>query len=100
MNLVLVFKALGNEMRLRILRWLKDPHANFSPQPIGDFDKDGVCVSFIQEKSGLSQSTVSQYLNLMERAGLVRSKRIGQWTYYSRDEASLARLAETIGKDI
>src|SRR4051812_32628618 len=56
-----VMKALSNETRLRILEWLKDPKANFDRQDIGDMDEDGVCVSLIQKKIGLSQSTTSHF---------------------------------------
>ena len=62
MNYLDIFKALSNEKRLQILDWLKEPEKNFPPQglhiPEGDsFDKS-VCVGSIQEKAGISQSTV------------------------------------------
>ena len=79
-----------------ILEWLKDPHRNFGHQEIGDFDEDGVCVSLIQKKAGLSQSTTSIYLGVLLRAGLVRAKRIGQWTYYQRDEDAIRRFQEAL----
>lgn len=92
-----VLKALSNDARLRILEWLKDPKRNFGRQDVGDFDTDGVCVSVIQRKSGLSQSTVSSYLALLTRAGLVKAKRVGQWTYYRRDEAAIRRFLQELG---
>ena len=92
MDVLEQLKAVANEPRLRILEWLKDPEAHFGHQPIGDFDEDGVCVSLIQQKSGLSQSTTSEYLAVLSRAGLVRAKRVGQWTYYRRDEAAIQRF--------
>jgi DNA-binding transcriptional ArsR family regulator len=91
-----VLKALSNETRLQILEWLKDPHRNFGHQEIGDFDEDGVCVSLIQKKAGLSQSTTSIYLGVLLRAGLVRAKRIGQWTYYQRDEEAIQRFQQAL----
>ncbi|HAU2199591.1 TPA: helix-turn-helix transcriptional regulator, partial [Legionella pneumophila] len=33
------------------------------------------------KKSGLSQSTVSQYLSQLQQAGLIFTERRGQWTY-------------------
>lgn len=48
--------------------------------------KGGVCVGDIQEKAKVSQSTVSSYLNMMQKAGLLESIRHGQWTYYRRNE--------------
>ena len=69
---------------------------NFGRQDVGDFDTDGVCVSLIQKRSGLSQSTVSSYLALLTRAGVVKAKRVGQWTYYRRDEAAIRRFLDDL----
>lgn len=95
-----VLKALNNEARLKILEWLKDPKAHFGHQPIGDLEADGVCVSLIQRKSGLSQSTTSEYLAILTRAGLVKSKRLGQWTYYKRDDAAIRRFVRELGETL
>ncbi|QEI06735.1 winged helix-turn-helix transcriptional regulator [Pigmentiphaga aceris] len=100
MDLLDIFKALSNRTRLDILKGLKDPAKNFPPQDEGDVNEVGVCVSSIQEGVGLSQSTVSDYLATLHRAGLVEVRRIGQWTYYKRNEASLKALAEIIGKEL
>ncbi|MBX6394686.1 MAG: helix-turn-helix transcriptional regulator [Alicyclobacillaceae bacterium] len=100
MDIVTALKALSNPVRLQILEWLKDPSRHFPPQEAGDFDRDGVCVSIIRQKAGLSQSTVSQYLAELQRAGLVRSKRIGQWTYYRRDEEGIRRLLEELNRSL
>jgi ArsR family transcriptional regulator len=89
-----VLKALNNGTRLKILGWLKEPTRNFGRQEVGDFQEDGVCVSLIQQKSGLSQSTVSSYLALLTRAGLVKAKRVGQWTYYRRNEEAIRRFVD------
>jgi len=86
MNIIEINKALSNETRLNILQWLKEPAAHFPPhQDLGHFD-DGVCVQYIGEKSGLSQSTISHYLSMMQKAGLIIPTRHGKWTYYKRDE--------------
>jgi len=100
MDLLETFKALSNRTRLEILRGLKDPAKHFPPQDEGDVNTVGVCVSSIQEGVGLSQSTVSDYLAILQRAGLVEVRRIGQWTYYKRNEATLKTFAEIIGKDL
>ena len=69
MDIMEISKALSNETRLNILRWLKKPYENFPPQgeslgtPV-DL-KGGVCVSSIQEKAGVSPSTVSSYLSIL-----------------------------------
>lgn len=93
MDLLIAIKALANPVRLKILEGLKDPAHSFPPQDEGDVEIDGVCVGSIQEGLGLSQSTVSSYLALLQKAGLVTVKRKGQWTYYKRDEKAIKRLA-------
>ena len=59
-----------------------------------------VCVGSIQEKLGISQSTVSHYLDLMQRSGLLESARFGKWTYYRRNEANIQALAEFIKTEL
>lgn len=100
MDLLDVFKALSNRTRLDIVKRLKDPVKNFPPQDEGDVHTVGVCVSSIQEGVGLSQSTVSDYLATLHRAGLIEVQRVGQWTYYKRNEKTISALAELIGKDL
>ena len=93
-----VFKALSNKARLQILQWLKEPEKNFPQQEAG-FEA-GVCVGEIQKKSGLTQSTVSEYLSVLQRAGLIRSTRVGQWTYYKRDDKAFSQLKKLIEKEL
>jgi DNA-binding transcriptional ArsR family regulator len=100
-DMVEAFKALGNPVRLQIMRWLREPERAFADyEPIADPRTVGVCVSHIQAKSGLAQSTVSSYMAALERAGLVRSTRVGKWTHYRRDEDRLRRLVDAIGAEI
>src|SRR5437763_17149536 len=96
MTISLAFKALASERRLQILEWLKAPRRHFRPQVDGDLVKDGVCGVLIAEKLGVSQPTVSEHLRILAEAGLVRSKRIKQWTFYKRDEASIKELKQAI----
>jgi len=90
------FRALANDRRLAILDWLRDPKSHFRPQVDGDLVEDGVCGLLIAEKLGVSQPTASEHLKILVRAGLLRGKRIRQWTFYSRDEAAIARLKQTL----
>src|SRR5271165_7103033 len=85
-------RALANDRRLLILEWLKKPRAHFPPQVDGDLVKDGVCGGLIAEKLGVSQATVSEHLKVLAHAGLVRAKRIKQWTFYKRDDAAIRAL--------
>jgi DNA-binding transcriptional ArsR family regulator len=95
-----ILKALANEKRLQILAWLKEPEKNFPPhQEIEGFGQ-GVCVAFIQQKLGLSQSATSQYLSILQRAGLVIPTRIGKWTYYRRNEDVLGQFIDQLKTDL
>jgi len=100
MDQVEIFKALSNKTRLQILNWLKDPELNFPDQKQHASFDHGVCVGQIQSKAGLTQSTVSEYLSVLQRAGLVRSTRIGQWTYYQRNEETFEALSRMIQSEI
>lgn len=99
MDQVEVFKALSNKTRLQILNWLKNPAENFPVQEHADFEEVGVCVGQIQLKSGLSQSTISEYLAILQRADLISSTRVGQWTYYKRNQEGLEKLHAIINTE-
>jgi DNA-binding transcriptional ArsR family regulator len=88
-NAAEVFRALASPKRLQVLEWLRDPVSHFPPQRDGDLVDDGVCVVFIANKLGVAQPTATAHLQALARAGLVTSKRIGQWTFYKRDEAAI-----------
>jgi DNA-binding transcriptional ArsR family regulator len=92
-----VFRALASEKRLLVLEWLRDPVGHFPPQREGDLLEDGVCVMFLAEKLGVAQPTATAHLQALRRAGLVRAKRMGQWTYYRRDEAAIERVKRAVG---
>lgn len=89
-----VIKAVANERRLEILNWLKSPAEHFPVQRDGDLVKDGVCGLFIAQKLGVSQPTASEHLRVLTQAGLIRSKRIKQWTFYKRDEKRIAAVKQ------
>jgi ArsR family transcriptional regulator len=93
-------RALANERRLQILEWLKDPVANFPPQVDGDLVRDGVCAVWIAEKLGVSQPTLSEHMRVLTGAGLVRAKRIKQWTFYKRDEERIAALKREVAETV
>ena len=91
-----LLKALANDKRLLILVWLRDPTAHFPPQRDGDLVRDGVCSLFIAEKLGVSQPTASEHLKILVQAGLLRGKRIKQWTFYRRDESAITALKKAL----
>jgi DNA-binding transcriptional ArsR family regulator len=92
-----ILKALSNPVRLEILNWLKKPEEHFAGQehPL----EMGVCASQF-ERCGLSQSTVSSHLGTLHRAGLVTTKRVGQWIFYKRNEAIIAEFLAGLQKDL
>jgi DNA-binding transcriptional ArsR family regulator len=89
-------RALASDRRRLILEWLQQPERNFRPQVDGDLVTDGVCGVLIAEKLGVSQPTVSEHLKILSQAGLLKSKRVKQWTFYRRDEANIAKLKRAI----
>lgn len=62
-----LFKALGDETRLRIVALLS--HGE-------------LCVCHIQEALALSQPTVSRHLATLRAAGVVEHRRDRKWVYY------------------
>ena len=93
-------QALSSDKRLLILEWLKDPQAFFPRQIDGDLVRDGVCGVSIAQKLGISQPTLSVHMKVLVRCGLVTAKRVKQWTFYKRDETSIARLKKVFAKQI
>jgi ArsR family transcriptional regulator len=70
MELVDIFKALGDENRLRIFNVLI--HGE-------------LCVCEIESVLGLNQSNVSRHLNKLKSTRLIISRKDAQWIYYSVD---------------
>ena len=87
MDIDAIHKALANPVRRQILAWLKTPAEYFAEQehPL-DF---GVCAGLIDQRAGLSQSTVSAHLAVLQNAELVTSRRVGQWVFFKRNEETI-----------
>jgi ArsR family transcriptional regulator len=80
-----VFKALGNEDRLRILTALRECEC---------------CVCELQIVIDAPQSTVATHLRTLKDAGLVRSRKKGKWSYYRIADTAvfdLLDLAHAVG---
>jgi len=92
MNTERALRAIANARRLQILEWLRAPRKYFPPQVDGDLVKDGVCGVLIAQKLGVTHPTLSEHLKVLSQAGLIRGKRIKQWTFYKRDEARIREL--------
>jgi len=100
MDITEINKVLSNQVRIDMLNWLKKPEENFPKQVnVPNFD-DGVCVCHIQDKTGLSQSTVSHYLTMLQKANLLIATRHGKWTYYKRNESEIIRYIQTLSNEL
>jgi DNA-binding transcriptional ArsR family regulator len=94
MDIDAIHKALANPVRRQILAWLKSPGEYFSMQ---EHPLDiGVCAGLIDERTGLSQSTVSAHLATLQRAGLVNSRRVGQWIFFKRNEETIKAFLDQL----
>ena len=60
----------------------------------------GVCAGLIDERTGLSQSTVSAHLATLQRAGLITSRRVGQWIFYKRDEETIQAFLDHMNQGL
>jgi ArsR family transcriptional regulator len=86
-----VFRALGDETRVRIVALLV--HGE-------------LCVCHLEAALGLSQPNCSRQLGILKSAGIVDSRRDGTWVYYRLIEqdtesvkAVLDLLARTFGAE-
>jgi DNA-binding transcriptional ArsR family regulator len=93
-----MIKALSHPIRRDILNWLKQPDLYFADQehPLSF----GVCAGKIDQKTGLSQSTVSNHLAILQRAGFISSKKVGQWNFFSRNEAAVQAFLEQMQQQL
>ena len=94
-----LFAVLASTRRLQVLEWEKGSPV-IPPQRDGDLVDDGVCVLFIADKLGVTQPTATSHLQRLARAGLVTPRRIGQWTFYKRDEEAIAAMKRRIAADL
>ena len=100
MTLTAAFRALSNPSRLQILAWLRHPKKHFPPQIDGDQRHAGVCGLLIARKLRVSQPTASEHLKILLQAGLIRGKRIKQWTFYKRNEPAIRTLKREIATEV
>jgi ArsR family transcriptional regulator, arsenate/arsenite/antimonite-responsive transcriptional repressor len=79
-GLALVFKALGDPVRLRLVSL------------IGAHRGGEVCVCELTEAFELTQPTISHHLKVLREAGIITSERRGTWVYYRLDPAARDRM--------
>ena len=93
-----IMKALAHPVRREILSWLRTPEKAFREQH-HPFEL-GICAGMIFEKAELSQSTVSAHLATLQRAGLVTTRKVGQWIFYSRNDVLIAQFLKCMQRDL
>ncbi len=78
---VRVFKALGDEKRLRILSLLRQGER---------------CACVLLEHLNLSQPTLSHHMKILCDAQLVTGRKEGKWVYYSLNRAQAQVLEQAV----
>lgn len=73
-----IFKALGDENRLRLLHLVRDRE---------------VCVCDLTGVLKMPQGTLSHHLSVLQQAGLVVSRKHGRWNYYQATPLALRPLS-------
>ncbi len=94
-----ILKALANPVRRDILAWLKTPHAGISRSAPATPSNMGVCAGHIDNRCGLSQSTVSFALAVL-CAGLISATKVGQWVFFRRNESVIAAFLRQLNLDM
>jgi ArsR family transcriptional regulator len=84
-DLALMFKALGDPARLRLLSRVAS-HAG------GE-----ACVCDLSAGFDLTQPTISHHLKVLREAGLLECERRGTWVYYRVVPSALAQLSAVLG---
>lgn len=67
----IVFKALGDEKRLRILELLQNGEK---------------CACILMAEMNIPQSSLSYHMKVLCESGIVQGRLDGKWTYYSISE--------------
>ncbi len=103
-NKLLMLKALANDTRLNILKWLADPDKYFPERKDDGLQGldflGGVSVTEIQKRTGKAQSTTSHDLELLVNAGFLEVKYVGRYSYFRRNQKAIKKLAKYIKNEI
>jgi len=93
-------KALSSEVRMEILRLLKNPLEHFAHQQSAGPSEFGVCMQLIAAKLEVSQPTISRHLELLKRADFIIVRRFQKWSYCSRNEIALSNYLDWLRKNL
>ena len=84
--------------RLDILEWLRDPAAHFPTECHGSVAEYGVDVAALAAKLGVSHAVARTHLDVLVGVGLLRARKVGRRTFYSRDEYRIAEVRSLFEK--
>jgi ArsR family transcriptional regulator, arsenate/arsenite/antimonite-responsive transcriptional repressor len=87
----LVFKALSDPARLKILAFLASEDAGKCCA-----NEEGICACDLEDVIQLSQPTVSHHMKLLVSANLVLGEKRGKWMFYRIDPAGFKYLKSFI----
>ena len=79
LDLLKTLRPLSDETRLKIVQVLLS---------------HDLCVRALAHRLEISESAVSQHLQVLRKAGLVRGEKRGYWTHYSVDRKLLAEVGD------
>lgn len=80
-NLEKILKTLGDESRFKIIKLLLN---------------HDLCVGAIAHHLGVSKPAVSQHLQVLRKAGLVKGEKRGYWTHYMVERDVLKQIADAL----
>ena len=95
----LAFRALGSPARLRVFLALRRGAVGTCCDKIHYYE-NGACVGDAVSLLGLSQPTVSHHLKVLERSGLIRVEKRGQWTCFFPNEQAIERFKSEVAEKL
>jgi DNA-binding transcriptional ArsR family regulator len=98
MDAVAICDALGNKIRYQIIKSLKDKSISTCCDRI-EYYENGVSVGDVVKLTGLAQSTVSQHLAVLEKAGLVYKEKRDFWSCYFLNTEVIVEFLKTLKQD-
>ncbi|NLL80020.1 MAG: winged helix-turn-helix transcriptional regulator [Clostridiales bacterium] len=78
-----IFKAFGDENRLRILQMLRDSER---------------CACSILDEMQITQPTLSHHMKILCDAGIVIGRKEGKWMHYSISENGFRNVMNYLGE--
>jgi DNA-binding transcriptional ArsR family regulator len=82
-DIISTLKALADDTRFRIINLLLT---------------HDLCVGALAGHLNISKAAVSQHLQILRKAGLVKGEKRGYWTHYSVDKRAIQRIAQDLIK--